>query len=182
MNLNDHKKEFAGAVEFLKSDIAQLRTGRASTAMVDSIFVEAYGSRQPLKAVGTINVADAKSITVEPWDKGLMGAIEKGIRDSGLGINPVNDGKMIRLVLPELTTERRAELIKILHQKLEGARISVRKIREEVRELIGMEEKEKSISEDEKYRLQEEVEKMVKEFNEEIKKVGDSKEAEITKV
>lgn len=182
MNIQDFKGDFKNAIEFLKSDIAQLRTGRASTAMVDSITVEAYGSRQPLKAVGTIMVSDPKTLTVEPWDKGLLAAVEKGIRDSGLGINPVNDGKLIRLSLPELTTERRAELTKILHQKLEQARISIRKIREDVREMISEEEKGKSISEDEKFRLQEDLEKLVKEYNEEIKKIGDAKEKEITVV
>lgn len=182
MNLQDHKQEFKGAVDFLKSDISQLRTGRASTAMVDSITVEVYGSRQPLKAVGTIMVADSKTITVEPWDKGQLGPIEKGIRDSGLGINPVNDGKLIRLSMPELTSERRQELIKILNQKIEQAHISIRKIREEVRGLIAGEEKAKSISEDDKFRLQDELEKMVKEFNDEIKKIGETKEKEINVV
>lgn len=182
MNIQDYKSEFNGVIEFLKNDISQLRTGRASTAMVDSITVEAYGSRQPLKAVGTIMVADPKTITVEPWDKGLLSAVEKGIRDSSLGINPVNDGKLIRLSLPELTSERRQELIKILNQKLEAARISIRKIREDVREIILQEEKSKSISEDDKFRLQEELEKIVKDFNEEVRKVGEAKEKEITTV
>lgn len=182
MNINDYKSEFKGVIEFLKKDISQLRTGRASAAMVDSITVEAYGAHQSLKAVGTIMVVDSKTITVEPWDKGLLGAVEKGIRDSGLGINPVNDGKLIRLILPDLTSERRVELGKILNQKLEAARVSVRKIREDVRDLISEDEKAKSISEDEKYRLQEELEKMVKEFNEEIKAIGEAKEKEITLV
>ncbi len=182
MNVNDFKKDFVQAVEYFKSDITQLRTGRASTAMVEDISVEAYGSRQPLKAVGTIMVSDAKTLTVEPWDKGLLAAVEKGIRDSSLGINPVNDGRLIRLSLPELTSERRQELIKVLHQKLENARIAIRKIREEAREMIAMEEKDKSISEDEKYRLQEDLEKMVKSYNEEIQKIGEGKERDITTV
>lgn len=182
MNISEHKKDFTEAVTFLKDDLSQLRTGRASVAMVDAITVEAYGSRQPLKAVGTINVADAKTITVEPWDKSLLGAIEKGIRDSGLGINPVNDGRLIRLSLPELTSERRQELIKVLHQKLENARISVRKVREEARAKIMAAEKNKSIGEDERYRLQEELEKMVREHNDEIQKIGEGKEKEITTV
>lgn len=182
MNIADFKGEFVKAVEFLKADVRQLRTGRASTAMVDAITVEAYGGRQPLKAVGTIMVADSKTLTVEPWDKSLLGAVEKGIRDSGLGINPINDGRLIRLNLPELTSERRAELIKVLRQKLEQARISVRKVREDVRELIAGEEKDKSISEDDKYRLQEDLEKMVKSYNEEIQKIGEAKEKEITSV
>lgn len=179
MNIADSKKEFTQAIDFLKSDIAQLRTGRASTAMVEDIHVEAYGSRQPLKAVGTIMVADAKTVTIEPWDKSLLQAIEKGVRDSSLGINPVNDGKLIRLSLPELTSERRVELVKVLNQKLENARISIRKVREEVREKIATEEKAKTISEDEKYRLQDELEKLVKGYVEEVAKVGEVKEKEI---
>lgn len=182
MNVQDFKKEFNQVIEFLKQDISQLRTGRATGAMLDSITVEAYGMRQPLKAVGTITVADAKTITVEPWDKGQLAAIEKGIRDSSLGINPVNDGKMIRLVLPELTSERRQELMKILSQKLENARISIRKVREEVRDIIAAEEKEGGMSEDEKFTKFDEVEKMVKEYNEVVKQVGDQKEKEITTV
>lgn len=182
MNTNDFKPDFVKIIDFLRSDINQLRTGRASTAIVEGINVEAYGSRQPLKAVGTIMVADAKTITVEPWDKSLLAAVEKGVRDSGLGINPVNDGKLIRLVLPELTSERRQELIKVLHQKLEQARVSIRKVREEARELIIQEEKDKNIGEDDKFKVLEELEKMVKVYNDEIQKVGEGKEKEITTV
>lgn len=182
LNINDFKADFVKVVDFLKNDLTGLRTGRASTAMVENIPVEAYGTKQPLKAVGTIMVADPKTLTVEPWDKGLLGAIEKGIRDSNLGINPVNDGRLIRLSLPELTVERRAELVKVLHQKLESARISVRKAREEVREMAGAEEKDGAISEDEKYRVQEDLEKMVKEFNDKIKEMGEKKETEINTI
>lgn len=182
MHISEHKKDFQGAIDFLKADISALRTGRASTAMVEDITVEAYGSRQQLKATASIVVSDPKTLTIEPWDKSLLAAVEKGIRDSSLGINPVNDGRLIRLALPELTTERRQELTKVLHQKLEQARISLRKIREDVREKINQEEKNKTISEDQKFKMQEDLEKMVKEFNDEIKKVGDAKETEITTV
>lgn len=182
MNVQDFQPEFKKAIEFLKSDISQLRTGRATSAMLDSITVEAYGSYQPVKAVGTIMLADAKTITIEPWDKSLLGVVEKGIRDSGLGINPVNDGKLIRLSMPELTSERRAELIKVLHQKLEQARIAIRKVREEAREFIGEAEKEKSITEDDKFNLQAELETMVKEYNDEIKDIGEKKEKDITTI
>lgn len=179
IQIKDFKGDFDKVVEFFKTEISGLRTGRASSAMVETIMVEAYDMRQPLKAVASISIADQKTLNVEPWDKSIMSAVEKGIRDSGLGINPVNDGKLIRLTLPELTVERRQELIKILHQKTEQARISLRKVREEVRELIFEEEKSKSISEDEKYRLQEEVEKMVKEYGEKIAGVEEAKEKEI---
>ena len=182
MNINEHKDEFVKVIEFMKSDISGLRTGRASSVMVEDVSVEAYGSRQPLKAVASITVADAKTLNIEPWDKSLMGAVEKGIRDAGLGMNPVNDGRMIRLNLPELTTERRAELTKVLHQKLEQARISIRKVREETKELVIAKEKNGEVGEDEKFRLLDELDKMVKEFNDQIKMIGEKKEAEINTI
>lgn len=182
MNINDFKEDFIKAVDFLKQDIVGLRTGRASTAMVENIVVEAYGIRQALKAVASIMIHDPKTIAIEPWDKGIMPAVEKAVRDSGVGINPVNDGRVIRLPLPDLTAERRQELTKVLHQKLENARVSVRKAREAVKELIIAEEKEKNISEDEKFRLLDELEKMVKDYNEQIKVVGDKKETEINAI
>ncbi len=182
MNINDFKADFKAVIDFLKTDITGLRTGRASTAMVENIMVEAYGTKQSLKATASIMVTDAKTVTIDPWDKALLGAIEKGIRESSLGINPMNDGRLIRLTLPELTSERRQELVKVLHQKLEQARISIRKVREEVRELISAEEKDKAISEDDKFRLQEDLEKIVKEFNEKIKEIGEAKEKDVTQI
>ena len=179
MNINDFKGDFVKVVDFLKQDISGLRTGRASSAMVEGIMVEAYGTHQPLKAVASIVVQDAKTLVLEPWDKTILAAVEKGIRDSGLGINPQNDGRIIRLAMPELTTERRAELTKVLHQKLEGARVSVRKVREEVREMVIMEEKDGSIGEDEKFKLLDDLEKLVKEYNDQIKLIGEKKEEEI---
>ncbi|MDO9509898.1 MAG: ribosome recycling factor [Candidatus Magasanikbacteria bacterium] len=182
MNINIFKPEFDKSIEFLKTDIAGLRTGRANTVLVESITVEAYGSRQQLKSMASISVADSKTLNIEPWDKGLLAAIEKGIRDSGIGLNPVNDGRLIRISLPELTVERRAELAKVLHQKLESARISVKKIREEVKNMIVDEEKDKIISEDERYHLQEKLDEMVKKYNDDIKSIGENKEAEITNI
>ena len=120
---------FNEALVYLKQDISALRTGRATPVLVEDISIEAYGTRQPLKAVASISVADAKTLNIEPWDKSLMSTVEAGIRNSQLGINPVNDGKLIRLSLPMLTQDRRNELVKILHQKLEAARIALRKIR-----------------------------------------------------
>lgn len=182
MNLNDFKFEFTKVIDFLKADIASLRTGRASAAMVEGVKAEAYGALQPLKALASIMVSDPKTLAIEPWDKSVLAAVEKGLRDAGLGVNPVNDGRLIRLTLPELTSERRQELVKVLHQKLEHARVSVRQVREEVRELIAGEFKDKTITEDEKFRLQEELDKMVKGFNDEIQKIGEGKEKEIVTV
>ncbi|MFA5128010.1 MAG: ribosome recycling factor [Patescibacteria group bacterium] len=182
MNINEHKEEFNKVLDFMKQDIAGLRTGRASTIMVEDVSVEAYGSRQPLKAVASISVSDAKTLVIEPWDKSLLQAVEKGIRESNLGLNPVNDGRIIRLCLPELTVERRAELVKVLHTKLENARISVRQVREEVRDKIAEAEEAGSVGEDEKFRMQEDLDKMVKDYNEQIKTIGEKKESEINTV
>ena len=182
MQINDFKEEFSKVIEFLKTDISGLRTGRASAAMVDTITVEAYGVRQPLKAVASVTVTDPKTLMIDPWDKSVLGAVEKGIREANIGVNPVNDGRGIRLSLPELTVERRQELTKILHQRLENARISVRKVREEIRDMVTAEEKEGSMSEDEKFKLFDDLEKMVKDYNEEVKKIGDKKEEEINTI
>ena len=182
MHINDFKEEFDKVIEFLKKDIVGLRTGRANVAMVEDISIEAYGTYQALKALASITVADAKTLNIEPWDKSVLGHIEKGIRDSGIGVSPVNDGKLIRVILPDLTTDRRRELTKVLHEKLENARVSLRKVRQEVREMVEMEEDNKSISEDEKFKMYEDLEKTVKDFNDQIKEVGEKKETEINTI
>jgi len=183
MNLVElYKDSFNKTLEYLKQDISSLRTGRATPALVEDITVEAYGVKQPLKTVAAISVADAKTLNIDPWDKGLMQAVETAIRNSQLGINPVNDGKLIRLPLPELTHERRSELLKVLNQKLEQAKIALRKIREEIREDISRKEKNKEISEDDKYKMQDELDKKIKDYNEKIDQIGLEKEKEITTI
>jgi len=182
MKISDFKGEFESVLEFLKKDISGLRTGRASVAMVEDISIEAYGTYQSLKSLASISVADAKTLNIEPWDKSVIGALEKGIRDSGIGINPINDGRIVRVILPDLTTDRRRELTKVLSEKLENARVSLRKVRQEIREMTEAEEREKAISEDEKFGLFEDLEKAVKEYNEKIKEIGDKKESEINTI
>lgn len=180
--IDQHKEQFAQAIEHLKKEIATLRTGRATPALVEDIPVLAYDMKQPMKAVASISVLDAKTIAIEPWDKTITQAIESAINNSQLGINPVNDGKVIRLPLPELTSERRQELIKVLHQKLEQARITVRKVREETRKALDKAQDAGTLTEDEKFKLQDDLETVVKEYNEEIKTLGTEKEADIQKV
>ena len=182
MNISDFKSDFDKAVDFFKDDISGLRTGRASAAIVEDIMVEAYGTHQALKSLASIVIPDPKTVNIDPWDKNILAAIEKAIRDSGLGINPVNTGSQIRIFLPELTSERRQELIKVLHQKEEGARIVLRKTREEVKEMIKSAEADNEVTEDEKYRLQEDLERMVKEYNDKVKEITDKKEAEINTI
>ncbi|OGH87621.1 MAG: ribosome recycling factor [Candidatus Magasanikbacteria bacterium RIFOXYC2_FULL_42_28] len=182
MNINDFKEDFGKAIEFFKTDIAGLRTGRATSAMVENVTVEAYGIRQPLKAVASISIMDPKTLMLDPWDKTILAAVEKGIRDANIGINPVNDGRGIRLSLPELTVERRQELIKILRERTEGVRIAIRKIREDIKDMILAEQEDNNIAEDEKFRLMDELEKAVKDYNEEIKEIANKKEEEISTV
>ncbi len=177
-----HKQEFEKAIEHFKQDISSLRTGRATPAIVEDIPVEAYGIRQALKSVASISVADAKTLNIDPWDKSLMQAVETGLRNSPLGINPVNDGKLIRLPLPDLTAERRADLIKVLHQKSEAARIVMRKIREDARTEVEMAAEAKEMGEDEKFKMFDEIEKLVKEYNEKIKLIAEDKEKEINTI
>lgn len=178
----ESKMQFDKAIDHLKQELTALRTGRATPAIVEDIMVEAYGTKQGLKAVASITVQDAKTLVVEPWDKSVLADVEAGIRNSDLGINPVNDGKLIRLPLPELTQDRRQELIKVLHKKLEEARIAVRKVREDVRKQVETAEKDKEISEDEKFTQFDELEKLVKEYNDKIKTIGEEKEKDITTV
>jgi ribosome recycling factor len=176
------REQIEKTIEHLKSEISSLRTGRATPALIEDIIVLAYGTKQAVKAVASISVEDAKTLVVEPWDKSVIQDIEIGLRNSDIGISPVNDGKKIRLPLPELTQDRRQELVKVLHKKLEEARIAIRKIREDIRGKIEKAEKAKEISEDDRYTLQEDLDKIVKEFNEQIKKIGDDKEKEVMTV
>ena len=177
--VDTHKEQFEKTITHLRHDISSLRTGRATPALVEDIIVDAYGVKQPLKSIASISVADAKTLTVDPWDKSLIQAVDTAISQSGIGINPVNDGKLIRLPLPDLTAERRADLIKVLHKKLEDSRIAIRKIREDIRRSIDSAEKTKEISEDEKFVFYDEVETLVKEYNQKVKHIGEEKEKEI---
>jgi len=182
MNIADFKTEFEGAITFFKEDISGLRTGRASSAIVEDIMVEAYGTYQTLKSLSSINIPDAKTVNIEPWDKSILMAIEKAVRDSSLGLNPVNTGSQVRIFLPDLTSERRQELIKVLHQKEEAARIAVRKVREDVKEMIKAAEADNEVTEDDKYKLEEELDKTVKEYNDKIKEITEKKEGEINTI
>ena len=138
--------------------------------------------KQSLRALASIAVADARTLTIEPWDKGIMKDIEKAIQTANMGVNPVNDGKLIRLVLPSLTEESRRELAKIVHGRLEEARGGVRTMREKLRQQIMEAERKNEISEDEKYKQLEKLDKMVGEYNEQAKKIGEAKEKEIMTV
>lgn len=176
---DDLKSQLEKVLKGLKAEVASLRTGRATPALVEDVVVEAYGVRQSLKVVAAISTPSSREILIQPWDKTLLPAIEKAIQSSPVGLNPIADKDTIRLSLPTLTEERKRDLVKLLKEKLETARIQVRRARDEAMKAIEAEEKAKAISEDERFRKKQEAEKVVGECNKKIEEAGASKEREI---
>ncbi|MBX9804794.1 MAG: ribosome recycling factor [Alphaproteobacteria bacterium] len=168
--LIDLGKRMDGAYEVLVREFTGLRTGRASTNLLDSIKVDVYGSLMPLNQIGTINVPEARMLTVQVWDKGMVKAVEKAIRDSDLGLNPAADGQLIRIPLPPMSEERRQEMVKIAGKYAEDAKISVRNVRRDGMEALKKLEKDGDISEDELHRLSTEVQTVT---DKHIKKIDD---------
>jgi ribosome recycling factor len=175
----DVKRRMAGAVDALKHDLGGLRTGRASTALLDTIQVEVYGANMPLNQVATVSVPEPRMLTVQVWDRSNVTPVEKAIRNAGLGINPITDGQMIRLPIPDLTEERRKELAKLAGQYAEKARIAARNVRRDAMDALKTDEKKKEISEDELKRLEAEVQKMTDETIKELDAAAAAKEKEI---
>jgi ribosome recycling factor len=168
-----------GATESLKSDLVGLRTGRASTALLDPINVEVYGAQMPLNQVATVSAPEPRLLSVQVWDKGNVNSVEKAIRSAGLGLNPISDGQMIRLPIPDLTEERRKELAKLAGQYAEKARIAARNVRRDGMDALKLDEKKHEISEDERKRLEAEVQKMTDATIADIDAAAHSKEQEI---
>ncbi len=180
--LTEKQADFEDITDFFKRDIATLRTGRANPAVLDGIQVEAYGVMNPLNAVANIAVADARSITVSPWDKGVSKAIEKAIIEADLGLGVVNEGDKIRLTIPSLTEENRRDTVKKLNDKMEKARISLRQVREELKNKIEKAEADKEMSEDEKFRAMKELDELVAKKNDELKEARDRREKDIMEI
>jgi ribosome recycling factor len=179
MDKSDLQRRMHGAVEALKHDLSGLRTGRASTALLDTIHVEVYGANMPLNQVATVSVPEARMLTVQVWDRSNVQPVEKAIRSANLGLNPVTDGQLIRLPIPDLTEERRKELAKLVGQYAEKAKIAVRNVRRDGMEQLKQDEKKHQISEDEHKRLETEVQKLTDETINEIDQLADAKEKEI---
>lgn len=175
------KKEpqFQKTVEHLKHELATLRTGRASASLVEHLEVEYYGTKTPLIQLAQIGIPEPRTISIQPYDKNALKDIEKAIQASNLGINPVNDGNFVRLNIPQMTEERRKELVKVVSSMSEKTRVSVRNVREEIWREIQKQEKDGKISEDDKISAKEDLQKMVDKYNEEIKKLAESKEREV---
>jgi ribosome recycling factor len=180
--LDGAKEKFDQVLVQVKHDISALRTGRAHSALVEDMMIDAYDQRQPLKNLASITIPDSRTIMIQPWDKSITQAIEKSIRDAGVGLNPVGESSTVRVSIPALTEETRRDIVKVLHQKLEQGKIQVRNVREDIKNQIIAAEKAKEITEDDRYSQQEKLEKLVKDANEAIKKVGEEKESEIMKI
>mgnify|MGYP001611030967 CR=1 FL=1 len=182
ITMQEFKKQSAAILEHFQLEIASLRTGRATPALVEDINVESYGAKMPLKALASISLPDPRSLLITPWDKTNLPAIEKAIQSSSLGVNPITDKNTIRIAIPPLTEERRKEMAKILGRLCEDARIQVRKAREEhIREISRNAEAE-VISEDEQFRKKNEIQKIVDETNIKIEDMRAAKEKEIMTV
>lgn len=147
-NLTDLKNRMAKSIESLHGDLAGLRTGRASASLLEPVMVEAYGSRLPLNQVATVTVPEPRMLSVQVWDRSMANAVEKAIRDSGLGLNPMGEGQVIRVPLPELNAERRRDLAKVAHNYAEAVRVAVRHIRREGMDLLKKAEKDGDLSQD----------------------------------
>lgn len=177
--IDDAKPHFVRAIDHLAHELGGLRTGRANPSIVEDIPVEAYGVMQPVKALAAISTPDSRTIRIDPWDASVTQAIEHAISVSDIGMSPAVDGKTIRLNIPMMTDETRQKMVKIMNEKLEDARVAVRKVREEVKKKI---EKEEGVGKDDIRRNLDALEKIVKEYMGTIEAIGGKKETEITTI
>lgn len=182
MDLDDIKRRMDGAISALHSDFTGLRTGRASMSLLDPVMVEVYGTAMPLNQVATVSVPESRMITVQVWDRGSVGAVDKAIRESGLGLNPVGEGQLIRIPIPELNEERRHELVRVAHKYAEQARVAVRHVRRDGMDAAKREEKDGSIGQDEMHSQNEKIQKLTDDHISEIDSMLAAKETEILQV
>jgi ribosome recycling factor len=181
-DLADLKRRMQGAIAALKHELNGLRTGRATASLVEPVQVQAYGSSMPLSQVATISVPESRMIAVQVWDKAMVGAVERAIRDSNLGLSPTTEGQVLRIRIPELNEQRRKELVKIAHKYTEDARIAVRHVRRDGMDMLKKLVKDKAISEDDEKRHETEVQKATDAHIAEIEQVLGAKEKEIMQV
>lgn len=180
--LRQAKGRMHKAVEALHHDLATVRTGRASPALVENLRVDYYGVPTPLKQMATITTPEARLIVIQPWDRTAMSTIEKAILRSDLGLTPSNDGSVIRLVLPQLTEERRRELARLVRKRIEEGRVAVRNVRRDAHEELRRLQRQHEISEDDLHRAEQELQKVTDRAIEEIDQLGEEKEAEILSI
>lgn len=179
--LKDSKEKMDKAVEVTHREFSAIRTGRASSSLVENIKVDYYDTSTPLKQLANISVPDPKMITIQPWDASSLDAIEKAILKSNVGLTPNNDGKVIRLNMPELTKERREELIKLIKKVAEDGKVSMRTVRRDANESLKKLEKNSDITEDDKYLYQDKIQKIIDEHTQKINELVEHKEEELKK-
>ncbi len=181
-DLKIYEEKMEKAIDVLKRELSGLRTGRASTSLLDPISVEAYGSKVPLNQVSNISVPESRLLTVQVWDDSLVNTVENSIRNSNLGLNPMIEGSLIRIPIPELSEERRIEIVKIASKYSEDSKVSIRNIRRDAMEKIKSLEKNKEISQDELFKFSEEVQSMTNNLVERIETLFTDKEKDILRV
>ena len=175
-----HKMDVS--IEHAKKEFSGLRTGRASASLLENVVVDAYGAKMPLNQCASVSVPEPRLLSVSVWDKGLAKAVEKGIREANLGLNPMADGTLIRVPIPPLTTERRTELTKVAHKYAENARIAIRNVRRDANEMLKKLEKDGVVSQDEHRKYGEEVQKMTDQYIAKVDEALKHKESEITQI
>ena len=181
-DLKDLERRMQGAIDLLKREYAGLRAGRASPALLEPVTVEAYGSATPLDQLGTVSAPEPRLLTVQVWDKTQIKAVETAIRDAGLGLNPMSDGQLVRVPIPELTEERRHELVKVAHKYAEESRVAVRNVRRDGMDTLKRMEKDHEISQDEHHAWADDIQKMTDDFIHNIDEALARKEEEIMQV
>lgn len=180
--LSDTEEGMTKAIERFKSELAKVRTGRANLSLLDNVKIDYYGTPTPLNQVASLNVADARLITIKPWEKPMLALIEKAIRSSDLGLNPVTDSELVRLPIPPLTQERRKDLAKVIKKMTEEARVAVRSGRRDANDMLKDAEKEKELSEDEAKVGQKRIQDLTDKYVAVVDDIGTKKEAEILEV
>jgi ribosome recycling factor len=181
-DLNDIKRRMQGAINSLKHDLSGLRTGRASASLVEPLTVDAYGAAMPMNQVATVSVPEPRLLSIQVWDRGMVAAVEKAIRESDLGLNPQTEGQVIRLRIPEMNEQRRKEMVKVAHKYAEEARIAVRHVRRDGLDLLKKLEKDGAISQDDEKRQADQVQKATDQSIAEVEQVVAAKEKEIMQV
>lgn len=182
IDFRDIKRRMHGAVSVLKTELSGLRTGRASANLLDPITVSAYGTQMPINQVGTVSVPESRMLSVQVWDQALVGAVDRAIRDANLGLNPITEGNVLRIPIPELNAQRRQEMVKVGHKYAEQARVAVRHVRRDGMEAIKKLEKDGALSQDDSRSQADEIQKLTDETIKEIDEMLAAKEREITQV
>ncbi len=180
--LKEHQEQFTKVMEHLHQDLAGVRTGRANPGLLNTVMVEVYGATQPLHQIAAIGVSDARTLTVSPWDKSLVPVVDKAIQAANLGFNPSSDGQVLRITLPPLTEDRRKEMVKMVGQMAERARIGIRNTREDILKAAKRAEADGKIAKDDMSHMQKKVQELVDTYNAQVKQIVEEKEKEIMTV